>query len=1131
MAKRLMMIMISVLMVFSLLVPTVSAEDSSGTLGEEETINEVVDEELPSTEVTDEGDETEVEIIEDDKVSTSGEENETVEEVIEEEKDPATATEAQDEPTIVEEGTSDDTLQVQSNDQDAEATDEDKAKLKAYLSGEDTEEFHLKANYDFDLNTDGYLEVIGEKTLVTTIFDLTAEGNFTDGATAFIVIRPGATLNLRAGRSDFVDFGKISLKSSGTSYTILNFGTLNVNGSVIENTSEKGVVIHNGNIDVNLLNGELVGEQSNEAKLEIKGIEAYGANEIELAVGAEDSVKVYTDEKIAEGQYKRYFNVFENEATANKYADKAMIEFYEMTDTKDNDDENDDVSEYFFGDLHNYLRRRFGHKDISCSGHILTIKYIPKEYSKISVSIIPDLDEGLTIRNGAEIPVGISHNLVTLATINPGESYVVTADIPYNDYVVQPDWTNDFNRGVYVGKQGEETIKYGLGEKYPFANLNDTVHASVNLLIEKEGLQADQSVKTSLKFANDNEQLSSVYVIASGTSDGIKFSMPEFTDDVLEFDKYGLYEINFLIRRLEEGVYVDLVSVTYLEHSVCSPFGLDGGLSCGISYPLGGTEEFEIEELNKTQTANIKYLHSLEVSVESYEDNNKDDRIYVVSNDNYGITIDNNNNDFDDGVIMPKIGADINTLLKDDVGRVFVMGSKLKDALVIKNKHGVTIDLQRSYLSSLDVNALIIDGSEITIKNGTIYSHNGDTVVIKNGSTVSFEDVTIIHEGNDGVPLKVEGKSTVKVEGSNSTLILDTSGSSSGSAILDGGSNLYVGKMSYLKGVGSEQFIKVENDGSNIIFEDGSFFEMAGELNNKVLIYANESQVEGADKVDLVFDNSSGGYKKESDAQAPIESVEQDENANNNNDSFKEMLEVGDGSGLDKYIDAEEDKSKISELKEQATKGTDNTRSIYVEIESSPMNMNAEDFQSDIDLINGDQDIKEAEGKLVNLVNIDAKLKVDVEVGNITSSKEVKLSKLPEAATITIYLPHDNYDPEKTYQVARVHGGVVTLLDTTVGSVDFRGLPLTFASDLFSTYGVVEVNKQTGGNDPGSDDDQGGSQIDPPRIPSSPSHSYTDKDLPSNTKECQKEFGDEYIWSDEYDACVIKFMIPDTATK
>ena len=50
--------------------------------------------------------------------------------------------------------------------------------------------------------------------------------------------------------------------------------------------------------------------------------------------------------------------------------------------------------------------------------------------------------------------------------------------------------------------------------------------------------------------------------------------------------------------------------------------------------------------------------------------------------------------------------------------------------------------------------------------------------------------------------------------------------------------------------------------------------------------------------------------------------------------------------------------------------------------------------------------------------------------------------------------------------------------------------------------------------------------VRPTYRPSSPS-----KDLPSNTKECQKEFGDEYIWSDEYDACVIKFMIVDTSTK
>ena len=57
--------------------------------------------------------------------------------------------------------------------------------------------------------------------------------------------------------------------------------------------------------------------------------------------------------------------------------------------------------------------------------------------------------------------------------------------------------------------------------------------------------------------------------------------------------------------------------------------------------------------------------------------------------------------------------------------------------------------------------------------------------------------------------------------------------------------------------------------------------------------------------------------------------------------------------------------------------------------------------------------------------------------------------------------------------------------------------------------------------------------IPTPEKPSRPTYrpSSPSKDLPSNTKECQKEFGDEYIWSDEYDACVIKFMIVDTSTK
>ncbi len=41
-----------------------------------------------------------------------------------------------------------------------------------------------------------------------------------------------------------------------------------------------------------------------------------------------------------------------------------------------------------------------------------------------------------------------------------------------------------------------------------------------------------------------------------------------------------------------------------------------------------------------------------------------------------------------------------------------------------------------------------------------------------------------------------------------------------------------------------------------------------------------------------------------------------------------------------------------------------------------------------------------------------------------------------------------------------------------------------------------------------------------------------DKDLPSNTAECQKEYGKDYVYSEKYGACIIKYLIiPDTSAK
>lgn len=51
--------------------------------------------------------------------------------------------------------------------------------------------------------------------------------------------------------------------------------------------------------------------------------------------------------------------------------------------------------------------------------------------------------------------------------------------------------------------------------------------------------------------------------------------------------------------------------------------------------------------------------------------------------------------------------------------------------------------------------------------------------------------------------------------------------------------------------------------------------------------------------------------------------------------------------------------------------------------------------------------------------------------------------------------------------------------------------------------------------------------------PTRPTYRPSDKDedLPKTTTECQKEFGKDYIYSYEYGACIIKYMIVDTSVK
>ena len=118
----------------------------------------------------------------------------------------------------------------------------------------------LNANYIIDYEKNGFIVVNGNKTLDTNAYNvsstLTKMPN--DSDLAFIVVNPGASLNIESGQA--VADGRIILKSNGQSsnrsYTILNLGTLTINGVDVSNFSDSAnaFVIQNGIEDTMTVN-------------------------------------------------------------------------------------------------------------------------------------------------------------------------------------------------------------------------------------------------------------------------------------------------------------------------------------------------------------------------------------------------------------------------------------------------------------------------------------------------------------------------------------------------------------------------------------------------------------------------------------------------------------------------------------------------------------------------------------------------------------------------------------------------------------------------------------------------------------------------------------------------------------
>ncbi len=128
------------------------------------------------------------------------------------------------------------------------------------------------------------------------------------------------------------------------------------------------------------------------------------------------------------------------------------------------------------------------------------------------------------------------------------------------------------------------------------------------------------------------------------------------------------------------------------------------------------------------------------------------------------------------------------------------------------------------------------------------------------------------------------------------------------------------------------------------------------------------------------------------------------------------------------------------------------------------------------------------------------------------------IRKLPEQNDIDVKITVSDPKTDGTYMAMSIHRSSDT--DTTGSMVTNNGTLsgdiVTYSLDKFSTFVFIHrAPVSSSGN-------------------TKPDHSFRpspSKDLPSNTKECVAEFGDAYVWSDEYDACVIKFMIVPTSAR
>ncbi len=931
-----------------------------------------------------------------------------------------------------------------------------KEEIKEKLASNFDETIVLSNTLFFNNET---LEVNGNKTLIMTVRDFIVSFDETSEASAFITVNEGATLNIETRRTDS-DRGCIDLKTTNDINVILNKGELNLDGVILKSTSKSAIVKNESNATLNI--GYPTDVDIN------MPVTLFGESEIENNGTLNITSIVVKNESFIE-QYG-----MNNET-------EELITYVKLEPV------NEDVV-YIAGDsniLNNYFHyhlRRY----VSFEGYTLTFKNINKtdawyQYEgQDCFQFIISLHEyspylGMKVINGTDTPVMLQWNdLFTKLLTKEEGPYTIEKDDSLHAYdLYHQDLFGDDS--PYVGSEAEKTVKKELGQSYIFDTSN--AKASFNTWIRvDDNLKVGQAIRYSYKFGGsygetENVEVSSLDIIVEKIENNkIKFYIAGNEEKALSFDGVGEKIFSFSLNvqggenKDAKVIYLGISDWKYGEETFSN-----GGLTNRI---YSESQVFDISDVNinyysnskENGLAQIKYLDSVEISVEGLPEGKEEaDKIRIVNHPNPILIVDNNENDHDDGFYHPYVASSTNDLLQEN-GRLIKdieFNRICEDTITIANKQNITFDLQDEEFVSLKGDLLILDGTSLTLKNGTITldsSASGNVIKLLNGSTLTLDNVTIKHSGSDGSPIYADGSSKVIISSNdNNNVVLVTNDNSTASIELVNGSSLKVDANSYLKAEGSKQFI-ISNSASTVEFDMNSFLTMSGNPDrDNAVIYSSDGmlgKVSGDIYVGLVnsLTENDSYYIRKQDAQMPIEEVMIGNTETQNSDADS-LVNEANKSELSNLV-AEENQADIEKMYDTLKKTNDPNATKEIVVKSVPMSTEVAEVEEVDEII---KDLNE-DNKVINAVNINALLKVEAQnIMNTKSSVLVKLANTKTPVDLTINVPLNDVDNTKNYQVVRIHDDKIEALETTKEVRDGE-VELSFETDAFSTYVVVETD-------------------------------------------------------------------------